>query len=181
MYWQISAFEFVYECVFFYDHYHGIPWYPSLSFLCTKYHCTQSCIIYFPDIFWHIMTCIAIRTSTLSLEHWYGWVNELWEIFCPLMGHVAIGPMYKNRRFSNHAIPLAVAVLQFLRCSHLCTINNPKQMMTPGWPQMTLEVPIKKPLWMVTTRTKFQFHMTLYTNMNSDDPRMTSNDPRSIS
>ena len=89
--------------------------------------------------------------------------------------------IFKNRRFSNHAIPLAVAVLQFLRCLHPCTINKPKQMMTPGWPQMTLEVLIKNLLWMVTTPTKFQVHMTLYTNMTSDDPRMTSNDPRSIS
>ena len=32
-----------------------------------------------------------------------------------------------------------------------------------------------------TVPTKFQVHITLYTNMTSDDPRMTSDDPGSNS
>ena len=34
---------------------------------------------------------------------------------------------------------------------------------------------------MVTTPTKLPVHPTLYTNMNSNDPRMTSDDPRGTS
>ncbi len=45
---------------------------------------------------------------------------------------------------------------------------------------MTPEIPSKNCLEMDTIPTKFQVHKKIYTNMTSDDPWMTSEDPGNI-
>ena len=44
-------------------------------------------------------------------------------------------------------------------------------------PQMTPEVPVKNPIWMITTLTKFQVHTTIYTNMTPGRLQMTPEIP----
>ncbi len=57
-------------------------------------------------------------------------------------------------------------------------ITNMRPQVTFGGPQLTRQYLEKNPIWMVTTQTKFQVHTTLHTDMTSDNPMITSDDPK---